>query len=50
VRGDHPDGLIFSASGPTADGWRVIDFWESRAQFDTFAAERIGPAGSRRVG
>src|ERR1035441_6680723 len=21
VRGDHPDGLIFSASGPTADGW-----------------------------
>jgi hypothetical protein len=44
VRGDHPDGLIFSASGPTADGWRVIDFWESRAQFDTFAAERIGPA------
>jgi hypothetical protein len=44
VSGDHPDGLIFSASGPTESGWRVIDFWESRAQFDTFAAERIGPA------
>jgi hypothetical protein len=39
-----PDGLIFSASGPTEDGWRVLDFWESRAHFDTFAAERIGPA------
>ena len=44
VRGNHPDGLIFSASGPVEDGWRVIDVWESRAHFDTFAAERIGPA------
>jgi len=42
-----PDGLIFSASGPTEDGWRVLDFWESRAHFDTFAAERIGPAVAR---
>ena len=25
-------------------GWGVLDFWESRAQFDKFAAERIGPA------
>ena len=46
VRGDHPDGLIFSASGPTADGWRVIDFWESRAQFDGFVADRVGPAAA----
>jgi hypothetical protein len=44
VRGNHPDGLIFSGSGPTESGWRVIDFWESRAHFDAFAAERIGPA------
>jgi hypothetical protein len=44
ARGNHPDGLIFSGSGPTEAGWRVIDFWESRAHFDTFAAERIGPA------
>ena len=44
VRGNHPDGLIFSASGPVEDGWRVIDVWESRAHFDAFAAERIGPA------
>ena len=38
VRGNHPDGLIFSASGPVEDGWRVIDVWESRAHFDAFAA------------
>jgi hypothetical protein len=44
ARDNHPDGLIFSASGPVAGGWRVLDFWESRAQFDTFAAERVGPA------
>jgi hypothetical protein len=44
VRGNHPDGLIFSVSGPIADGWRVLDVWESREQFNAFAAERIGPA------
>lgn len=44
VRGDHPDGLIFSASGPVDGGWGLIDFWESRAQFDRFVAERVGPA------
>ncbi len=44
VRGNHPEGLIFSASGPVDGGWRVIDVWESRAHFDAFAAERIGPA------
>ena len=39
-----PDGLVFHASGPVEDGWGVLDFWESRAHFDRFAAERIGPA------
>jgi hypothetical protein len=46
VRGNHPDGLIFSASGPVEGGWRVIDLWESRAHFDAFAAARIGPASA----
>jgi hypothetical protein len=44
AREDHPDGLIFHASGPIGGDWGVLDFWESRAQFDRFAAERIGPA------
>ena len=42
-RVDHPDGLIFHASGPIDGGWGVLDFWESRSQFDSFAAARIGP-------
>jgi hypothetical protein len=50
VRGNHPEGLIFSASGPVEGGWRVIDVWESRAHFDTFAAERIGPASAAAGG
>jgi hypothetical protein len=41
---DPPAGLIFHASGPIDGGWGVIDFWESREQFDRFAQERIGPA------
>ena len=42
--GNPPDGLIFHASGPVDGGWGVLDFWESRAHFDRFAEERIGPA------
>ncbi len=49
ARADHPDGLIFHASGPIDGGWGVLDFWESRPQFDSFAAGRIGP-GAQAVG
>jgi hypothetical protein len=42
--GNPPDGLIFHASGPVDGGWGVLDFWQSRAHFDRFAAERIAPA------
>jgi hypothetical protein len=43
---DHnpPEGLLFHASGPVEGGWGVLDFWRSRADFDRFAAERVGPA------
>jgi hypothetical protein len=44
ARGNRPQGLIFHASGPIEGGWGVLDFWESRADFDRFAQERIGPA------
>ena len=44
--GAVPDGLIFHASGPVDGCWGVLDFWESRAHFDRFAAERIGPAAA----
>jgi hypothetical protein len=41
---DLPRGLIFHVAGPTNNGWQVIDVWESRADFDRFVAERLGPA------
>jgi len=31
-----PSGLVFHSSGPIDDGWGVIDFWESRQDFDAF--------------
>ena len=33
---DPPKGLLFHASGPIDGGWGVIDFWESREDFDAF--------------
>jgi hypothetical protein len=38
-----PKGLLFHASGPIDGGWGVIDFWESREDFDAFQP-RIGAA------
>ena len=43
VGSDPPDGLIFHASGPVDGGWQVVDFWESREQFDRFIAEQVAP-------
>ncbi|HJQ51293.1 MAG TPA: hypothetical protein VJ838_12340 [Gaiellaceae bacterium] len=43
-----PQGLLFHASGPIDDGWGIIDFWESRADFDAFQSriqEGIAAAG-----
>jgi hypothetical protein len=43
-----PNGLLFHASGPIDGGWGIIDFWESRADFDAFApriAEGMATAG-----
>lgn len=36
--GNPPKGILFHASGPIDDGWGVIDFWESRGDFDAFAS------------
>ena len=43
-----PKGLLYHASGPIDGGWGIIDFWESRADFDAFAgriAEGVEAAG-----
>jgi hypothetical protein len=36
-----PKGLLYHASGPIDGGWGIIDFWESREDFDAFSV-RIG--------
>jgi hypothetical protein len=41
---DLPRGLIFHVAGPSKNGWQVIDVWESRADFNRFFAEKLGPA------
>src|SRR5947207_3557880 len=38
-----PPGMLFHASGPVDGGWEVIDFYESRADFDAFLESRIQP-------
>ena len=41
-----PKGLIFHASGPIDGGWGIIDFWESREDFDAFQGPDSGGNGS----
>ena len=36
-----PPGGISHAAGPTEEGWRVVDVWESQEAFDTFLHERL---------
>ena len=48
-----PKGLLFHASGPIDGGWGIIDFWESRADFDAFApriAAGMAAAGTEQHG
>jgi hypothetical protein len=37
------DGILVHIAGPTAEGWRVVDVWESEAAIEAFG-ERLGPA------
>jgi hypothetical protein len=32
--GEPPKGLLFHSSAPVEGGWVVIDFWESRQDYD----------------
>ena len=38
-----PKGMLYHASGPIEGGWGVIDFWESRADFEAFQESNIQP-------
>jgi hypothetical protein len=39
-----PDGLILHIAGPTDEGFRVIDVWETKEAWERFQAERVAPA------
>lgn len=38
---DRPPGLLAHVSGPTEEGWRVINVWESQEAFHKFRSERL---------
>ena len=38
------EGCIAHSAGQSPDGWRIVDFWESREHFDRFFQERLAPA------
>ena len=37
-----PEGWIFHAAGPTEEGWRVVEVWESQEAADAYFEERLG--------
>lgn len=39
-----PAGLICHVAVAEGDGVRVVDIWNSQADFEAFAASRLGPA------
>ena len=39
-----PDGLIVHVAGPTDEGVRIIDVWESEEAWLRFRSERLDPA------
>ena len=39
---NQPDRRLLAA-GPTADGWMIIQVWESKDELDRFVQEVLGP-------
>jgi len=35
MAGEPPPGLLFHSSAPIEGGWLVLDFWESRQEYDS---------------
>ena len=47
--GDVPNGAQFHVAWFGDDGFRVIDLWDSREDFETFVQQRLMP-GVQKVG
>ena len=43
LAGRMPSGGLEHTAGATAEGWRVVDVWDSREAFERFAQEQIKP-------
>ncbi len=41
---DRPEGLLARYAGETEDGFAVVAVWDTKAQADRFATERLEPA------
>ena len=39
-----PSGLLVHVAGPTDEGVRIIDVWESEEAWERFRSERLAPA------
>ncbi len=38
---DRPPGLLAHVSGPTEEGWRIVNVWEDEAAYRRFTSERL---------
>jgi len=39
-----PAGMLYHIAAPMADGWRVVEVWESQAAADKFFQEKLAQA------
>jgi hypothetical protein len=44
------DGLLLHLARPTADGFQVIDVWESREAYERGTREVVGPVSAEVLG
>lgn len=47
LEGERPHGLVMHAAGPTDEGFRTIDVWETEADWLRFRADRLDAASPR---
>lgn len=45
-----PEGLVAHVAGPVAEGWRIIDVWETEEHWQRFLAGPLASAVERVTG
>ena len=43
-QGHRPPGLRAHVAGPSANGWCIVELWESQEALDRFVAQKLGQA------